>query len=223
MCAYSSLSIYSTRSRLGFQSKLLLWLLSTFLLYFRQKLCSEPFVLTVLRSVKLNQTLMLSQTSFVYDPCIGVMLSQTSFVYGQSLHRCIGVSWSIPHSLHIGSSVHLRFIKLFAVRIFLRSKVQAKEQHFGSVSAFQIGIGLISLKVPSNWILYALFVVYSPFPVHRHLMPSSTPVINRVSLIVSQRVTNSETSSCVHGGKMWSIHLLFSNVFCTVIFFDVSS
>ena len=98
------------------------------------------------------------------------MSSQTSFVNGQSLHRCVGVSCSMPHNLQIGSCCQLRLLRLLAVRIFLWSSVHARIRHLGGLAfAFQICIILILMKVPQT--------VYSKHSLLCILHLSSTAIV----------------------------------------------
>lgn len=137
----------------------------------------------------------------------------------QSLHKCVGVSGSVVHSLHNGSCGQFLFSKLFAVRIFLWRSVHAKNLHFGSALAFQIGIIPILLKVPSNWMLYALLAVYSPSDVHLHVMVSSLLLSSWMDCISSHSKTYSLISSCVNIGLICEIHLFPLSAWDTVIFF----
>lgn len=154
-----------------------------------------PVAWTVLSSVKPNHTL---------------TISQTSLVKGQSLHRCVGVSWSLPHSLHVGSTIHPHFIKLFAVKTFLCIRVHAKNLHFGSVLAFQIGI---------------IDLVSAFCGVRRIFCPPPTNVI--FDFIGQLRVPDGLPEIyIIRYFLMWtrreymrSIHLFFSNAFCTEILF----
>ena len=97
-------------------------------------------------------------------------LSQLALVKMQSLHKCVGVSGSLLHSLQSVSCGQPLFAKLSAVKIFFWSRSQAKKRHFGSVLAFQIGWNNDVLVRPMNWIRYALFVVYSPLGVDRQMI-----------------------------------------------------
>ena len=62
----------------------------------------------------------------------------TSLEKEQSLQRWVVVSGSRPQSLHIGSWGQFCLIKLLVVKIFLWSKVQAKNLHLGSAFAFEM-------------------------------------------------------------------------------------
>jgi hypothetical protein len=75
---------------------------------------------------------------------------QTCLEKGQSLHKCVGFSGLTPHNLHMGSFGQFLLIKLFAMRIFLCSKVYAKNLHFDSALAFQIGMMRSLQYDPSN-------------------------------------------------------------------------
>jgi hypothetical protein len=76
--------------------------------------------------------------------------AQTCLEKIQSLHKCVGVSGSALHNLQVGSFGQFLLIKLFAVSIFLCSKVHAKKRHLGSALALQISLKRILLYVPSN-------------------------------------------------------------------------
>ena len=67
-------------------------------------------------------------------------LSQLALVKLQSLHKCVGVSGSLLHSLHSVSCGQPLFAKLSAVKIFFWSRSQAKKTAFG------FGFGL------PNWV-----------------------------------------------------------------------
>jgi hypothetical protein len=92
-------------------SNLLFCDLSNLVRHLRQYPCNDPDISTKSRTARLNHLL---------------RKDQTCCVYGQSLHRWFGVSGSAPHSLQIGSLDQLRLAKLLTVRIFLCSRVQAK-------------------------------------------------------------------------------------------------
>jgi len=53
--------------------------------------------------------------------------------------------------LQMGSFGQCRFIRLLAVMIFLCNNVHTKNLHLGSALAFQIGMILSLLNIPSNW------------------------------------------------------------------------
>jgi hypothetical protein len=97
-------------------------------------------------------------------------MDQTCFAKLQSLQRCVGVSRSIPQSLHIGSFGQFRLIRLFDVRIFLCSNILTKNIHLGSAFAFQIGVSFSLLNVNWNWMQYVLLAVYSPSADIAHLV-----------------------------------------------------
>jgi len=146
-------------------------------------------------------------------------LSQLALVKMQSLHRCVGVSGSLLHSLHNVSCGQPLFAKLSAVKIFFWRSSQAKKRHLGSVLAFQIGWNNDVLVRPMNWIRYALLVVYSPLGVQRQVISSSALTSRSCSWITSHKSTYSLISSPVVSGQTRSIQRFPCSAFCTVIFF----
>ena len=146
-------------------------------------------------------------------------LSQLALVKMQSLHKCVGVSSSLLHSLHSVSCGQPLFAKLSAVKIFFWSRSQAKKRHLGSVLAFQIGWNNDVLVRPMNWIRYALFVVYSPLGVHRQVISSSALVSLACSWITSHNSAYSLISTPVVNGRTRSIQWFPCSAFCTEIFF----
>ena len=146
-------------------------------------------------------------------------LSQLALVKMQSLHKCVGVSGSLLHSLHSVSCGQPLFAKLSAVKIFFWSRSQAKKRHFGSVLAFQIGWNNDVLVRPMNWIRYALFVVYSPLGVHRQVISSSALVSLACSWITSHNSAYSLISTPVVNGRTRSIQWFPCSAFCTERFF----
>ena len=146
-------------------------------------------------------------------------LSQLALVKMQSLHRCVGVSGSLLHSLHNVSCGQPLFAKLSAVKIFFWRSSQAKKWHLGSVLAFQIGWNNDVLVRPTNWIWYALLVVYSPLGVQRQVISSSALTSRSCSWITSHKSTYSLISSPVVSGQTRSIQRFPCSAFCTVIFF----
>lgn len=147
------------------------------------------------------------------------MSDQTSFKNVQSLQRCVGVSGSLPHNLHTGSCGQFCLNKLFAVKIFVWSSVQAKYLHLGSAFAFQIGWSRNLLNVPWNCMQQALFVVYSPSCVQRQGMLSCALSSSCIWLTSSQRAAYSLNSWVEVWGMMCEIQRLSSRPFCTVKFF----
>jgi len=145
--------------------------------------------------------------------------SQTAQVYEQSLQRCFGVSGVVLHSLHKGSWDHPLFAKLFAVNIFRCSKIHAKNLHFGSDLAFQIGVMDCLPACPTNWMRYALLVVYSPSEVHLQIISSSISGLRSSKLICSHRLAYSLNSVPECKGSTWLIQKLLCKACCTVNFF----
>ena len=144
---------------------------------------------------------------------------QTAQVNGQSLQRCFGVSGVVLHSLHNGSWDHPLFSKLFAVNIFRCSKIHAKNLHFGSPFAFQIGVMDCLPAYRSNWMRYALLVVYSPSEVYLQIISSSISGLRSSKLISSHRLAYSLNSVPVCQGNTWLIQKLLCEACCTVNFF----
>lgn len=165
----------------------LLCVLSNLARHLRQYLWIDPDISTESKTERFNHLL---------------RQDQTCFEYGQSLQRWPGVSGSLPQSLQIGSLVQLRLARLLAVRIFLCIKVQAKKRHLCSALALQIGINFNLLYPPSNWMRYALLVVYSPFDVHLQRIVSSLFSSNRTLLTSSQSATHSCISCGVCKGRI---------------------
>ena len=109
--------------------------------------------------VESNSALFFHQPFNVFDAVLGgkistpsqlMSLSQLALMKMQSLHRCVGVSGSLLHSLHNVSCGQPLFAKLSAVKIFFWRSSQAKKRHLGSVLAFQIGWNNDVLVRPTN-------------------------------------------------------------------------
>lgn len=182
-----------------------LWSLSIIVWHLRQYLWIEPAIGTVSITVRPNHCFRKDQTC----------LENT-----QSLQRCVRVSGSVPHNLHIGSFGQLRLIKLSALGFFLCSSVQVKNLHFGSAFAFQIGKILNLLNVPWNWMQYALLAVYSSSAIHRHpILSSLSSACSCVCLMASHSTAYSWISYVVLKGVMWEIHRLSCKAFQTIRFF----
>jgi hypothetical protein len=76
----------------------------------------------------------------------------TALVNGQSMHRWVGVSGDVWHSLHTRSCVHPRLARLLAVRILCLRRIQEKMRQLGSTFALQIGAAANFLYRPLNCI-----------------------------------------------------------------------